>query len=50
MSSARPMTFPNVLVTAHPAFLTHEALDAIATTTLRHLSDLEAGRPCPNAL
>jgi D-lactate dehydrogenase len=47
---ARLMTFPNVLVTAHQAFLTHEALDAIATTTLRNLSDLEAGRPCPNAL
>lgn len=47
---ARLMTFPNVLVTAHQAFLTHEALDAIATTTLRNLSDLEAGRPCPNVL
>ena len=43
---ARLMTFPNVLVTAHQAFLTHEALDAIATTTLQNLSDLEAGRPC----
>jgi hypothetical protein len=32
---ARLTTFPNVLVTAHQAFLTHEALDAIATTTLR---------------
>lgn len=47
---ARLMTFPNVLVTAHQGFLTHEALDAIATTTLRSLSDLEAGRFCPNAL
>jgi D-lactate dehydrogenase len=35
---------------AHQAFLTHEALDAIAATTLRNLADLEAGRPCPNAL
>jgi D-lactate dehydrogenase len=42
---ARLMTFPNVLVTAHQAFLTHEPLAAIATTTLRNLSDLEAGRP-----
>ena len=25
-------------------------VNAIATTTLRNLSDLEAGRPCPNAL
>ena len=47
---ARLMTFPNVLMTAHQAFLTHEALAAIATTTLQNLSDLEAGRPCPNAL
>ena len=47
---ARLMTFPNVLVTAHQAFLTHEALNAIATITLQNLSDLEAGRPCPNAL
>ena len=39
-----------VLVTAHQGFLTHEALDAIATITLQNLSDLEAGRPCPNAL
>ena len=35
---ARLMTFPNVLVTAHQAFLTHEALDAIATITLQNLS------------
>ena len=47
---ARLMTFPNVLVTAHQAFLTHEALNAIATITLQNPSDLEAGRPCPNAL
>jgi len=38
-----------VLVTARQVFLTREALDAIATTTLRNPSDLEAGRPCPNA-
>ena len=47
---ARLMTFPNVLVTAHQAFLTHEALEAIATITLQNLADLEAGRGCPNAL
>jgi D-lactate dehydrogenase len=45
---ARLLTFPNVLITAHQAFLTHEALDAIAETTLANLSDLEAGRPCAN--
>ena len=47
---ARLMTFPNVLMTAHQAFLTQEALYAIATTTLRNLFDLEAGQPCPNSL
>jgi D-lactate dehydrogenase len=30
----RLLTFPNVLVTGHQAFLTREALDAIATTTI----------------
>ena len=47
---ARLLTFPNVLVTAHQGFLTVEALSAIAAVTLQNLSDLEAGRPCPNAL
>lgn len=45
---ARLLTFPNVLITAHQAFFTKEALDAIAETTLQNVSDLEAGRPCPN--
>lgn len=47
---ARLLTFPNVLVTAHQAFLTTEALAAIAETTLANLDDLEAGRACPNAV
>jgi D-lactate dehydrogenase len=45
---ARLLTFPNVLITAHQAFLTNEALGNIAETTLANLADLEAGRPCPN--
>lgn len=45
---ARLLTFPNVLITAHQAFLTREALAAIAATTLSNLTDLEYGRPCPN--
>jgi len=45
---SRLLTFPNVLVTAHQAFLTREALAAIAETTLSNLDDLEAGRACPN--
>lgn len=41
----RLLTFPNVLVTGHQAFLTEEALTAIAETTLASISDAEAGRP-----
>ena len=47
---SRLLTFPNVLITAHQAFLTSEALEAIAMTTLGNLDDLAAGRPCPNTL
>ena len=39
----RLMSFPNVLVTAHQAFFTQEALNQIADTTLYHLSQLEKG-------
>ena len=41
----RLLTFPNVLVTGHQAFLTQEALSAIAQATLGSLADAEAGRP-----
>ncbi|HWU95057.1 MAG TPA: 2-hydroxyacid dehydrogenase [Sphingomonas sp.] len=44
----RLLTFPNVLVTGHQAFLTEEALGAIAETTLRSAADAEAGRLLPN--
>ena len=44
----RLLTFPNVLVTGHQAFLTEEALSAIAATTLTSISDAEAGRPLVN--
>lgn len=40
---ARLMTFPNVLITAHQGFLTHEALDQIARTTLGNIRDFSAG-------
>jgi D-lactate dehydrogenase len=36
----RLMSFPNVLVTAHQAFFTNEALTQIATTTFENVSDL----------
>lgn len=40
---ARLLTFPNVLVTSHQAFLTREALGNIATTTLESLTAFERG-------
>jgi D-lactate dehydrogenase len=42
---ARLLTFPNVVVTAHQAFLTREALAAIATTTLDNIAAWAAGAP-----
>lgn len=39
---ARLMTFPNVLITAHQAFLTHEALTNIAETTLDNVQKFES--------
>lgn len=35
---ARLVTFPNVLITSHQAFLTNEALENIAETTLQNVS------------
>lgn len=45
---ARLLTFPNVLVTAHQGFLTREALDAIAQTTLDNIEAFERGGPLRN--
>jgi D-lactate dehydrogenase len=42
---ARLLTFPNVVITAHQAFLTHEALGAIAQTTLDNITAWAAGTP-----
>ena len=47
---ARLLTFPNVVITAHLAFLTNEALAGIASITMANLDDLAAGRPCANAV
>ncbi len=46
----RLMSFPNVLVTAHQAFLTREALEQIATTTLNNLTAFEEGKPLANEI
>jgi D-lactate dehydrogenase len=43
---ARLLTFPNVLVTAHQAFFTEDALRSIARTTVENLAEFERdGRP-----
>lgn len=42
---ARLLTFPNVIVTAHQAFLTREALQDIATVTVENIRRLAAGQP-----
>ena len=47
---ARLLTFPNVLVTAHQAFFTQEALRAISETTVENLSAFEQGLRSGNEL
>jgi D-lactate dehydrogenase len=47
---ARLLTFPNVIVTAHQAFFTQEALRAIADTTLDNITAFEEGRRSGNEL
>jgi D-lactate dehydrogenase len=46
----RLMTFPNVLITAHQGFFTHEALRGIADTTVANLDAFEAGTTPPGPL
>ncbi len=47
---ARLMTFHNVLITGHQAFLTDTALENIAQTTIDNLTHFEKGTPCPNEI
>ncbi len=47
---ARLMTFPNVLITGHQAFLTHTALHNIAETTLYNVSCWAEGKETENEL
>jgi D-lactate dehydrogenase len=47
---ARLLTFPNVIITGHQAFFTREALNAIASTTLMNLQELENTGSCGNAV
>eukprot|EP01033_Poteriospumella_lacustris_P013393 gene13393-9592_t len=47
---ARLLTYPNVLVTGHQAFLTETAINTIASTTLGYLSEFETTGKCSKAL
>ncbi len=47
---ARLLTFPNVVVTGHQAFLTDRALRNIAETTMHSLMEYSSGLPCTNAV
>ena len=47
---ARLLTFPNVVVTGHQAFLTHEALVHIARTTVENLAEFFATGRCRNQI
>ena len=44
------MSFPNVLVTAHQAFFTREALDEITRITLENIRDFSQGRTNENVI
>ena len=44
------IAMPNVLLTPHQAFATHEALQRIAETTLYNIDCWEEGRTCKNEL
>ena len=44
----RLVSFPNVILTAHQAFFTREALEEIMNTTLANISDFAAGRALKN--
>ena len=45
---ARLISMPNVIVSSHQAFLTEEALDAIAGTTVKNLLSIKENGVCEN--
>lgn len=47
---ARLLSLPNVILTAHQAFLTKDALGAIAETTLANIEEYFAGKPLQNEI
>ena len=46
--TARLLSFPNVMITSHQGFFTHEALGAIAQTTLENIRCFARGEESPN--
>lgn len=47
-TTARLLSFPNVMITSHQGFFTKEALEAIAETTFENASAFLAGTESPN--
>lgn len=47
---ARLISMPNVIVTSHQAFLTREALENIAETTVNNIAEFFEKGQCPNEL
>lgn len=47
---ARLISMPNVIVTSHQAFLTNEALDNIADTTLSNIDEYFSNNTCKNEI
>lgn len=44
------LSFPNVLLTPHQAFVTKEALENIAKITIQNLNDFEESKACKNEI
>lgn len=47
-TTARLLSFPNVMITSHQGFFTKEALEAIAETTFENATSFLAGAESPN--
>ena len=47
-TTARLLSFPNVILTSHQGFFTTEALEAIAETTIDNATKLENNEVCEN--
>ncbi|MDX2226844.1 MAG: 2-hydroxyacid dehydrogenase [Verrucomicrobiae bacterium] len=47
---ARLTTYPNVLITSHQAFFTHEAMRRISTTTIQNITEFAGTGTCPNSI